>query len=151
MWMCEGRECDIDVCLDCVEGDGLGGARRGRIRCLRGHCMTFRVTTGHTHHERQCDGPCRRPLCAGAWAYSCESCQQDLCVACPTDGISAEGASPPGRGGGKRPARPVPARGPPPKRKAPAARRRRNLFDAGSEAEPSDLDDDVPLAPPRLR
>ena len=148
-WMCEGRECDIDVCLDCVEGDGPGGARRSRIRCLQGHCMTFHLTTGHSHHERRCDGPCRRPLCAGAWTYSCEPCQQDLCVACSTDGIAAEGALPSGRGAGKRPARPPLESVPPPKRKTPAARRRRNLFDSESAAEPSDSDDDFLVALPR--
>ena len=146
-WMCEGRECDIDVCLDCVDGDGLGGARRGRIRCLRGHCMTFHVINGHSHHERRCDGPCRRPLCAGAWTYSCEPCQKDLCVACSTDGISAEGAPPPDRGVGKRPAHLMQEPAPPAKRRAPAARRRRNLFDSESEAESAGSNDDAPLAP----
>ena len=100
-WMCEGHGCDIDVCLDCVEGAGQEGDSRARIRCPLGHSMQFRLTSAPAHLLRRCDGVCRKPLCAGAWAYGCEPCQLDLCAACSPEGVAPE-AAPLGRAGAKR-------------------------------------------------
>ena len=64
-WMCEGHGCDIDVCLDCVEGAGQEGDSRARIRCPLGHSMQFRLTSALAHLVRRCDGRCvpQTPLC----------------------------------------------------------------------------------------
>ena len=143
-WMCEGHGCDIDVCLDCVEGAGQEGDSRARIRCPLGHSMQFRLTSALDHLVRRCDGVCRKPLCAGAWAYGCEPCQLDLCAACSPEGVSAE-AAPLGRAGTKR-ARVQAEKGRPRLagkrgRAPPRGRRvnqRRTLFDSDDGSEEGD-------------
>ena len=55
-WMCEGRDCDLDICLECVGKDDSEGTLRARIRCPLGHSMCFRLTSALAHPDRKCDG-----------------------------------------------------------------------------------------------
>ena len=149
-WMCEGHGCDIDICLDCVGVVGQGGDSRARMRCPLGHSMQFRLTSAPSHLVRRCDGVCRKPLCAGAWAYGCEPCQLDLCAACSPEGVSPEAAPPRGRARAKRGrAQPAQVRQRPGGKRAGApqrgrrAKQRRTLFDSDDDSE----DADAPRAP----
>ena len=152
-WMCEGHGCDIDICLDCVGGVGQGGEPRARIRCPLGHSMQFRLTSAPSHLVRRCDGMCRKPLCAGAWAYGCEPCQLDLCAACSPEGVSPAAAPPLGRVGAKRGRvqaakvrlRPAGKRGGEPQR-GRRVKHRRSLFDSDDDSEEGD-DPRVPRTP----
>lgn len=88
---------------------------------------------------------CRKPLCAGAWAYGCEPCQLDLCAACSPEGVSPAAAPPLGRVGAKRgrvqaaKVRPRPAgkRGGAPQR-GRRVKHRRTLFDSDDDSEEGD-------------
>ena len=92
---------------------------------------------------------CRKPLCAGAWAYVCEPCQLDICAACSPEGVSPE-AGPLGRAGAKRArvqaenGRPRLAskRGRAPQR-GRRVKHRRTLFDSDDDSE----EGDAPRAP----
>jgi hypothetical protein len=154
-WMCEGQGCDIDICLECVEHDGLeDGVLRGRIRCLRSHSMLFRVITPPFHLQQKCDGGCRRLLRAGTWIYQCDICHLDLCAACSPGGVVPQAAPPPPRFKAARqrePRAPAPERLA--KRRAGPARRgaRRDsraptLFDSDSDEAPADPESDEPVA-----
>ena len=149
--MCEGHGCDIDICLDCVEAVGREGDARARTRCPLGHSMQFQLTPGPSHLQRRCDGPCRKSLCSGAWAYSCEPCQLDLCAACAPEGVAPEADPPLGRAAAKRGrAQPAQARQRPAGKRAGApqrgrrAKHRRTLFDSDEDSEGADVD--VPRA-----
>ena len=149
-WMCEGRGCDLDICLECVGKDDSEGSARARTRCPLGHSMCFRLTSALAHPDRKCDGECRRPLVEGTWAYECAQCALDLCAACAPEGITPIAAPPAalalrkrGREPTSRPARVrQAARGTGAVRRASHGSKRRNLFDdasdggSGSEADP---------------
>ena len=142
-WMCEGRGCDLDICLDCVGTADSEGPSRSRIRCPLGHSMCFRITPTLAHPDRKCDGECRRPLVEGTWAYVCTPCSLDLCAACAPDGFPPGAPLLVARAPRKR------AREPPPhrvqqrqpdrgsedlRRARPDKVRRRNLFDDDLDA-----------------
>ena len=149
-WMCEGRGCDLDICLECVGKDDSEGSARARTRCPLGHSMCFRLTSALAHPDRKCDGECRRPLVEGTWAYECAQCALDLCAACAPEGITPTAAPPaalaPRKRGREPPSRPArvrqAARGTGAVRRARHGSKRRNLFDdesdggSGSEADP---------------
>ena len=151
-WMCEGHGCDIDICLDCVGVVAHEDDSRARIRCPLGHSMQFRLTPASIHLQRRCDGPCRKPLCSGAWAFACEQCQLDLCAACAPEGVFTAADPPLARATAKRGReQPAQARPRPAGKRAGApqrgrrAKHRRTLFDSDDDSE--DADTDAPRAP----
>ena len=151
-WMCEGHGCDIDICLDCVGVVAHEDDSRARIRCPLGHSMQFRLTPASIHLQRRCDGPCRKPLCSGAWAFACEQCQLDLCAACAPEGVFTAAEPPLARATAKRGReQPAQARPRPAGKRAGApqrgrrAKHRRTLFDSDDDSE--DADTDAPRAP----
>ena len=47
--------------------------------------MVF-VQVGAQQRSMRCDGGCNAHMPVGAWAFSCESCDTDVCVGCTADG-----------------------------------------------------------------
>lgn len=153
-WMCEGRACDLDICLECVATKASEGPSRARVRCPRGHSMRFRITSTLAHPDRVCDGECRRPLLEGTLAYECAPCSLDFCAACASDGLQLVEAPPIARAPRKRAREPPPrrVRGRPQSRGGKAPRRahpsdpRRNLFVDASDDGSASGDESPPVA-----
>ena len=60
--------------------------------------MGFRQIPRPLDRRLRCDGGCGRKLPAGAWAFECTQCDNDVCVACANDEDSERAVERGGRG-----------------------------------------------------